>query len=112
VRISLCRSSTQPTWCSRSVETLKPLYEQLARESVLSVKAEQIASFLGRQISPQLHQQWQLNPDPARQSNALLNLTARIQWSCPPPTGRCHLYFARRVTFLSCVDTACIGSAG
>ena len=37
----------------RSVGTLRPLYEHLARESVLSVKAEQIASFLGRQISPQ-----------------------------------------------------------
>src|SRR6202022_817540 len=41
----------------RSVGTLKPLYEQLARESVLSVKAEQVASFLGRQISPQLAQE-------------------------------------------------------
>jgi len=34
-----------------------PLYQHLARESVLSVKAEQIASFLGRQISPQLAQE-------------------------------------------------------
>src|ERR1700730_3734521 len=41
----------------RSVGTLKPLYQHLARESVLSVKAEQIASFLGRQISPQLAQE-------------------------------------------------------
>jgi hypothetical protein len=41
----------------RSAATLKPLYEQLARESVLSVKAEQIATFLGRQISPQLAQE-------------------------------------------------------
>ena len=41
----------------RSVGTLRPLYEHLARESVLSVKAEQIASFLGRQISPQLAQE-------------------------------------------------------
>jgi hypothetical protein len=38
----------------RSAATLKPLYEQLTRESVLSVRAEQIASFLGRQITPQL----------------------------------------------------------
>jgi hypothetical protein len=36
---------------------LKPLYEQLARESVLSVKAEQIATFPGRQITPQLAQE-------------------------------------------------------
>jgi hypothetical protein len=41
----------------RSATTLKPLYEQLARESVLSVKAEQIATFLGRQITPQLAQE-------------------------------------------------------
>ena len=26
------------------------------------------------------------------------------RWSYPPPTG-CHLYFARRVSFLSCVDS-------
>src|SRR3954449_7299272 len=41
----------------RSVGTLRPLYQHLARESVLSVKAEQIANFLGRQISPQLAQE-------------------------------------------------------
>jgi hypothetical protein len=41
----------------RSAATLKPLYEHLTRESVLSVKAEQVASFLGRQITPQLAQE-------------------------------------------------------
>ena len=41
----------------RSVATLRPLYQLLARESVLSVKAEQVATFLGRQISPQLAQE-------------------------------------------------------
>ena len=41
----------------RSPATLAPLYEQLIRESVLSVKAEQIANFLGRQITPQLAQE-------------------------------------------------------
>ena len=41
----------------RSAATLKPLYEQLIRESVLSVKAEQIATFLGRKITPQLAQE-------------------------------------------------------
>lgn len=35
-----------PTWHSRSATTLGPLYEQLTRQSVLSVKAEQIATFL------------------------------------------------------------------
>jgi hypothetical protein len=38
----------------RSAGTLGPLYEQLTRQSVMSVKAEQIATFLGRQITPQL----------------------------------------------------------
>jgi hypothetical protein len=41
----------------RSAATLTPLYEQLSRESVLSVKAEQIATFLGRHITPQLAQE-------------------------------------------------------
>jgi hypothetical protein len=41
----------------RSAATLRPLYEQLARESILSVKAEQVASFLGRKITPQLAQE-------------------------------------------------------
>jgi hypothetical protein len=41
----------------RSAATLGSLYEHLARESVFSVKAEQVASFLGRQITPQLAQE-------------------------------------------------------
>jgi hypothetical protein len=41
----------------RSEATLKPLYEQLAREAVLSVKAEQVASFLGKKITPLLAQE-------------------------------------------------------
>ena len=41
----------------RSTTTLGPLYEQLVRQSVLSVKAEQVASFLGRQITPLLAQE-------------------------------------------------------
>ena len=41
----------------RSSVTLGPLYDQLIRASVLSVKAEQIATFLGRQITPQLAQE-------------------------------------------------------
>jgi len=41
----------------RSAATLGPLYEQLIRQSVLSVKVEQIATFLGRQITPQLAQE-------------------------------------------------------
>jgi hypothetical protein len=41
----------------RSAATLGPLYEQLIRASVLNVKAEQVATFLGRKIAPQLRQE-------------------------------------------------------
>jgi len=41
----------------RSTSTLGPLYEQLVRQSVLDVKAEQVATFLGRQITPLLAQE-------------------------------------------------------
>jgi hypothetical protein len=41
----------------RSTTTLGPLYEQLVRQSVLSVKAERVATFLGRQITPLLAQE-------------------------------------------------------
>jgi hypothetical protein len=41
----------------RSEATLKPLYEQLSREAVLAVKAEQVASFLGKKITPLLAQE-------------------------------------------------------
>jgi hypothetical protein len=41
----------------RSEAMLKPLYEQLSREAVLSVKAEQVASFLGKKITPLLAQE-------------------------------------------------------
>ena len=40
-----------------SAATLRPLDEQPTRQSVLSVETEQIASFLGRQITPQLAQE-------------------------------------------------------
>jgi hypothetical protein len=41
----------------RSEATLAPLYEQLSRQAVLAVKAEQVASFLGKKITPQLAQE-------------------------------------------------------
>ena len=41
----------------RSEATLKPLYEQLSRQAVLAVKAEQVASFLAKKITPQLAQE-------------------------------------------------------
>jgi len=71
-----------------------------------------------RRVAPQqsplpLHQSPTIIPQiPVRRGNqnARLNLTAGIQSrspsSCPSPTG-CHLYFARRVTFLSCADIPC-----
>lgn len=41
----------------RSQAALKALYENLAREAVLAVKAEQVASFLGKKLTPQLAQE-------------------------------------------------------
>ena len=41
----------------RSPASLKPVYEQLIRQAVLNVKAEHIASFLGRRITPKLEQE-------------------------------------------------------
>jgi len=38
----------------KSEQILESLYQQLAREAVLSVKAEQVATFLGKRITPQL----------------------------------------------------------
>jgi hypothetical protein len=41
----------------RSLATLGPLYQQFIRQTVLNVKAEQVATFLGRRITPQLAQE-------------------------------------------------------
>jgi hypothetical protein len=41
----------------RSPTMLGPLYDQLIRASVLNVKAEQVATFLGRKIAPHLKQE-------------------------------------------------------
>jgi len=41
----------------RSQAVLKPLYEQLSRQAILSVKAEHVATFLGHKITPQLAQE-------------------------------------------------------
>jgi len=40
----------------RSQAVLKPLYEQLSRQAILTVKAEHVATFLGHKITPQLAQ--------------------------------------------------------
>ena len=36
---------------------MKPLYETLSRQAILSVKADQVATFLGKKITPQLAQE-------------------------------------------------------
>lgn len=41
----------------RSPAVMKPLYEALSRQAILSVKAEQVATFLGKKIAPQLAQE-------------------------------------------------------
>jgi hypothetical protein len=41
----------------RSEAALKPLYESLSRQAVLAVKADQVASFLGKRITPLLAQE-------------------------------------------------------
>jgi hypothetical protein len=41
----------------RSQAILKPLYEQLSRQAILTVKAEHVATFLGHKITPQLVQE-------------------------------------------------------
>jgi len=38
----------------KSEQILRALYEQLSREAVLSVKAEHVATFLGKKLTPQL----------------------------------------------------------
>jgi hypothetical protein len=47
--------STDLMFCSEAA--LKPLYEQISRQAVLAVKAEQVAHFLGKKITPQLAQE-------------------------------------------------------
>jgi hypothetical protein len=41
----------------RSKQIMQPLYEELSRQAILSVKAEQVATFLGKKITPQLAQE-------------------------------------------------------
>lgn len=41
----------------RSDTILKLLYEELSRQAIFSVKAEQVANFLGKKITPQLAQE-------------------------------------------------------
>jgi hypothetical protein len=47
--------ATDPVF--RSPAVLQPLYEQLSRQAILTVKAEHVATFLGHKITPQLAQE-------------------------------------------------------
>jgi hypothetical protein len=38
----------------RSEQIMKPMYEELSRQAIQSVKAEQVATFLAKKITPQL----------------------------------------------------------
>jgi hypothetical protein len=40
----------------RSQAVLKPLYEQLSRQAILTVKAEHVATFLGLSWTPKMRQ--------------------------------------------------------
>ncbi len=40
-----------------SEAALKPIYEQLSRQAVIAVKAENVSSFLGKKVTPQLAQE-------------------------------------------------------
>jgi len=44
--------ATDLMFCSPAI--LKPLYEQLSRQAILTVKAEHVATFLGHKITAQL----------------------------------------------------------
>lgn len=41
----------------RSEAIMKPLYEAISREAIISVKADQVMNFLGKKITPQLAQE-------------------------------------------------------
>jgi len=47
--------STDLVFCNES--KLKPLYEEISKEAVLAVKAENVSSFLGKKVTPQLAQE-------------------------------------------------------
>lgn len=41
----------------RSVATMKPFYKAISREAIVSVKSEQMMTFLGKKMTPQLAQE-------------------------------------------------------
>src|SRR6516162_2818714 len=81
----------------RSQAVLKPLYEQLSRQAILTVKAEHVATFLGHKITPQLAQESAVSSQPGSRApassivsaNPRSRFTTNSASSCasrPPPT--------------------------
>ncbi len=54
---SLMQTEYSTDLAFRSDAALQPLYEELSRQAVISVKAENVSSFLGKKITPQLAQE-------------------------------------------------------
>jgi hypothetical protein len=63
----------------RSQAVLQPLYEQLSRQAILTVKAEHVATFLGRKITPQLAQEIGSHLPPASRGPASSIVSANPQ---------------------------------
>jgi chromosome condensin MukBEF ATPase and DNA-binding subunit MukB len=61
----------------RSEAVLRPLYEQLSREAVLAVKAEQVAGFLGKKITPSSRRRWAVSSPRASRAPASNTASAR-----------------------------------
>ena len=70
-----------------SEATLKPLYEQLSREAVLAVKAEQVATFLGKKITPQLAEEIGSRFARASRAPASSTSSASPRSSCTTSSG-------------------------
>ena len=88
----------------RSNATLGPLYEQLARQSMLSVKAEQIGTFLGRQITPQLAQELGSHSPPGSRRPASSIASAMPRSRCTTSSAR-SFASRRRPTTCPCSST-------
>ena len=72
----------------RSTATLGSLYEQLVRQSVLNVKAEQVATFRGRQITPllarEIGSQFSTRIEAPTSGTASASARSRRSVGCPP----------------------------
>lgn len=54
---SLMQTEYSTDLAFRSEEVLNPLYEGISRQAAIAVKAEQVSSFLGKKVTPQLAQE-------------------------------------------------------